>query len=383
MIFFLHLISSPTKQDQIYPVKRPQESSFLISSLSAFSLLLVSIWITLFSFYGCTEPEIQLQSPIASIASQNQPESSQTFDIIHAPLSLKPLAHQLEKQIPSIRKQLVNKLGLSIPKAHIFLQPSHQKMIQLATQHHSSVPPEWAHGLAYPKKAQIYLQKAPLNQLKSTLYHEYVHIALGGVPNLPLWLNEGLSVFLSEGLSWQRSWALNESASLGTLLSFNQITHRFPYSSTQAQLAYAQSAHFISYLYSHFGDQHVQKLLQSLKKGQNFNTAFADLFEKSLYSIEDLWKKQFKLKWGWIFFILQESTIWAIVILLFIIRGFKIIFDRKKKIREMIQQDQFTYEQERTQIIIKDSPLFSEQNQQKDSSFESKTVDSFSKESLS
>ena len=168
----------------------------------------------------------------------------------------------------------------------------------------------------------------------------------------PLWLNEGVAVVFSEGVSWERMWTLNENANLGSLLSFSQLSRRFPYSSTQAKLAYAQSAHFVQYLINQFGLEDFQRFLYLSGQNQSVEKAAADVFQRSFYKIENQWRVQFKKGWSWLFFLLQESTIWAVVILLFILRGWTTIRKKRRLIQEMIEQDRLLYEQERNSIFV-------------------------------
>ena len=304
--------------------------------------------VVIYTHLGCLpEPKIEVKTPINPTHTL-----SKDYDSIHAPISIEPFVHTLEHHIPQIRTQLTQDLRLPIPKVSIYVQPSHQEMIQLAQAHHGRLPPEWAQGLAYPRLHQIYIQKGPLKQVLSTLHHEYIHIALANLPSLPLWLNEGVAVVFSEGLSWERMWTLNENANLGRLLSFNQLIRRFPYSSNQAQLAYAQSAHFVNYLIDQYGLTQFQSFLRLCGQNQSLEKASVSAFDTPFYKVEAQWKVQFKQGWSWIFFLFQESTIWAIVICLFMIRGWSVIRNKKRAIQDMIKKDHLLYERERTAIFV-------------------------------
>ena len=136
---------------------------------------------------------------------------------------------QVKRALPRAKKELHTQLGLSLPSLKIHLSANKSKMRALAERHHKFTPPSWSAGLAYPRSREIYLPEVPHNQLLPLLKHELVHIALGqynekGKRRLPLWINEGIAVAIGEGLSWERLWTLNETASQNALLKFQKLS---------------------------------------------------------------------------------------------------------------------------------------------------------------
>jgi hypothetical protein len=205
----------------------------------------------------------------------------------------------------------------------------------LAEQQHKYTPPAWSAGLAYPHSREIYLPEVPFNQLLPLLKHELIHIALGkSRDRLPLWTNEGIAVAIGEGLSWERMWTLNEAAAQKTLISFHQLTKRFPHSGTRAHIAYAQSAHFIAYLQEVYGKDKFKKWLAALLQGQSLEQASKEHLNHEFWFIERSWRQGLeKGIFAQIALLFKMDTIWALSILLFVFFGFKKIAQRKKRLR--------------------------------------------------
>lgn len=258
--------------------------------------------------------------------------SESTQVIMHG--ALNNYKKQVEESLPKAKQAIELSLGLSIPEITIHLSPNKAKMRLLAEQQHKYMPPAWSAGLAYPQSQEIYLPEVPFNQLLPLLKHELVHIALGqSTHRLPLWTNEGIAVAIGEGLSWERMWRLNEAAAQQNLISFHQLTKRFPHSGTQANIAYAQSAHFIAYLQEIYGKDQFKQWLAALLQGQSLAKASQEHLKHEFWFIERSWRKGLeKGLFTQIALLFKMDTIWALSILLFVFFGFKKIGQRKQRL---------------------------------------------------
>jgi len=165
-----------------------------------------------------------------------------------------------------------------------------ESMRQLARAEQGWAPPEWANGLAYPQARVIYLHRDHHEGLKRTLEHELAHIALAELRALPLWLNEGLAVWASERVSFERMKTLTQARLTGELIPISTLNRRFPASPSQAQLAYAQSAHFVTSLADEHGEERLRSTLQSLSVGEPLEGALHHHLGQGLGPLEARWR---------------------------------------------------------------------------------------------
>ena len=314
------------------------------------ALYLIGLLIVTICAVGCQrEPKITLTSEVKTQVNKeghiDHPLGAQamneapTQDQIHAPLRLEHLAHQLKSLLPQARAQVGEHVGLPVPAVTIYLSQNEADMKREATRRHKHHPPEWANGLAYPRQRTIYLHAAPLKELKRTLVHELVHIALGQGASLPLWINEGASVAFSEGISWERMWRLNEASIAGQLSSFHSLTRRFPMSGSVAQIAYAQSAHLVYQMGDRYGDDALRQFLKALTHGRSVDQASRQAFGLSLSEVERRWRRDMERgAMSTLSLFAQESTIWAITIFIFLVGGALKIRQRKRD-RPLLDDD--------------------------------------------
>lgn len=117
--------------------------------------------------------------------------------------------------------------------------------------------PDWADGTAWPAHGLIFLKSpsirpgtaAPLEQV---LEHELVHVLLGqafGARPVPRWLQEGMAQFYSGEATWERAIALARNDFGIEPMPLASITGGFPPDPVRAELAYAQSADFVTWLH--------------------------------------------------------------------------------------------------------------------------------------
>jgi len=183
-------------------------------------------------------------------------------------------------------------LGMSLSEPiTIKLAEDVEEMKALAKQEQGWSPPEWANGLAYPHKRVIYLHRDHDRGLERTLRHELAHIAVAEL-ELPLWLNEGLAVWASERVSFERMKALAQARLTGDLIPISTLSRSFPSSPTRAQLAYAESAHFVTHLADQEGHAALHKLLRGLASGEPLARASELSFGRSLRELEGEWRAE-------------------------------------------------------------------------------------------
>ena len=110
--------------------------------------------------------------------------------------------------------------------------------------------PEWAAGLALLDQNVILVRTAN-PEWESTLRHELAHIAVAlasGGARVPVWFHEGFAIATAEQWSLERAGTMIRAGLSGNIHPFEELRDRFPPTSSSADLAYAQSFHFVRYV---------------------------------------------------------------------------------------------------------------------------------------
>jgi hypothetical protein len=182
--------------------------------------------------------------------------------------------------------------------------------------------PGWAVALAYPAQNTILLDAHVLAAESgiTTLRHEMSHVALGQLgKDWPRWFQEGLAMYLTgDRFSLSQYNALFRGVTQGRISRFEDLREEWPSISGDVEIAYAQSASFISFLRDRHGPGGFALLLDAMQEGLPFETAFARSFRASLDREEADWKSDLPKRYSWWPIITGGSTLWVIITLLFV-----------------------------------------------------------------
>jgi len=156
-------------------------------------------------------------------------------------------------------------------------------------------------AVAVPSIRRIYLNGEQLRRLdprglRRALIHEFVHIYIGRrVPrSIPLWLNEGLAMYVAQQWNLADAVALARDSLFGALYTPDQLTERFPANVTAQERAYRQSysmtAFFIEQRYPKRG---VRGLVADLIAEKHGGPIHSMLFDpKWQASFDKMWRRQ-------------------------------------------------------------------------------------------
>lgn len=170
-------------------------------------------------------------------------------------------------------------------------------------------PPEWAAGVAYPSLGLMVLrldrnrEAFGTGSLETTFRHELVHLLLGdlfGDRPVPRFLDEGLARLLAREASIDEFVALSQAVVFNRLIPFSMLESRFPEQAGQAELAYAQSREFLSYLIGRFGPAVLPGILKELREGESLNEALWQHTRLGLKNLEHAWQDRLDASFAWI-----------------------------------------------------------------------------------
>lgn len=264
---------------------------------------------------------------------------SEYFTVRYGPNDEK-IARYVHQSALKAKMEVENKLGISVTRPVMILIISGGEKNFEASQPHGAVIPDWAIGTAYPKGYTIILKKPDnikfrFDDLEKVVLHEYVHIAIGdylGETRAPRWLEEGIPTALSGERTLTASATIGIAGITGSIIPFEKLDYAWPSSPSQADLAYAQSADFISWLMTKYGEQVTQQILQNLKETQDIDKTLIKVTGNPLSELEKIWLKEKTRYYFWIPLLTGGLTIWFFASILLIL-GYR--RKRKKSLLKM------------------------------------------------
>ncbi|MET0402190.1 MAG: hypothetical protein ABW123_07280 [Cystobacter sp.] len=226
---------------------------------------------------------------------------------------------QLATTIESIRDAFVSVLGRDWPgTTEVRVGMGRQEFEALALP--GGEPPGWAVALAYPSHRIILLNAQTLAgpEGQVTLRHELAHVALGQLaPRWPRWFQEGLAQHLTgEHWSMMHYTALFSAVTQEKVFRFEHLSEDWPDLPSDVELAYAQSAAFVSWLASRQGPEGMGRLVDEVATGQPFEQAFGKAFRTSLWMEEQAWREGLAARYGWLPLTTSTSLLWLLIIAL-------------------------------------------------------------------
>lgn len=161
--------------------------------------------------------------------------------------------------------------------------------------------PEWAAGLAiYSESAVIVRTANP--EWESTLRHELAHMAVDiatGGRRVPRWFNEGFAIATAEQWSVERAATMIRAGLSGNFYDFEELTPGFPAAASSADLAYAQSFHFVRYVREEYGSDVFRRIMADVRGGSSWADAFENQTGTTQDVVEESWADHVSTRYKW------------------------------------------------------------------------------------
>jgi len=192
-------------------------------------------------------------------------------------------------------------------------------------------PPDWADGTAWPTQGLVFLHSpgdrpGTAEALETVLDHEIVHVLLGRAfapERPPRWLQEGMAQLYAGEITPALSDTLAQARLGGGLLPLATLVRGFPADAGLARLAYAQSADFVGWIGSTYGDDALRRLVAELDGGATAEQAVRDVTGKSLAQIEVDWSSRWDSPWRWVQGLLGSGILWGFFSLLIVVGAWR------------------------------------------------------------
>jgi hypothetical protein len=124
--------------------------------------------------------------------------------------------------------------------------------------------------------------------------HELTHLVFNAATendyhSPPLWLNEGVAVYLSEGYnaSWQATVA--DAVASDTVIPLDGLTDLFPTSGDRFRLAYGESVSAVDYFIRTHGEQNLWDLVRNYANGVSDDDAFTQATGAGVAQFNEAW----------------------------------------------------------------------------------------------
>jgi hypothetical protein len=218
--------------------------------------------------------------------------------------ALDQTARQLLKAYPGIRQELEAMFQWPLDFRPTLVLINDEKKFQQLAGHELVV------AYALPKKNVVVIDYSKMNTspftLQTTFQHELCHLMLHDHikdNHLPRWLDEGICQWASDGLAdiiMETKRALLPAAILSdTYLELAKLAHQFPRDKNAIILAYEQSKSGVEYMRREYGQQGILDLLELLRQGYDFESAFKMRFAITFDTFEDQWRGDLKENISW------------------------------------------------------------------------------------
>ncbi len=222
-------------------------------------------------------------------------------------------------------KRIRSELGGDIdPKMEIRIAINPEQMQALAPK--TVRLPSYATGVAFPKMGLILLTLTAPDSWKpvaieSVLVHEMSHLALHRAVNgveVPRWFSEGVAIYQSQERSFARTKTLWEGSLQSRLIPLERLSEAFPSRRHQVNLAYAQSADFVSFLLEGEDNRYrFIQLIKNLRQGKSFSEAVGSAYHLPLGYLEREWIKSLRQRFGrWPLLLTGMGTLWVLACIL-------------------------------------------------------------------
>lgn len=264
-----------------------------------------------------TEPgvAVELPPPPVDYAREQRGEVQWTF-----PRAARSETEALMSALPGRWNEVTRPFGGEIDRALIVRVARNPADLQ-ALAPIGMPPPDYAAGVAYPRHGVILLTlTAPETwqrpDLETVLRHELSHVALHRAVEghrLPRWFVEGVAIHQADEQNIGRIRALWDATLQDRVMSLRRLSDGFPSKPHEVNIAYAQSADFVAFLFEREdGRRRFRRLLTEVRSGETFNVAIEHAYGTSLWDLEAEWNGSLDERYESVPLLVGGGSVWVL-----------------------------------------------------------------------
>lgn len=288
-------------------------------------------------------------------AKEHWVRSSSPFVDVYASRQDEAVAHEMMRHAHTAIPRIAEQLGLATGGAmQIYIANSQAEFDAMQP----FAPPDWADGTAWPKNGWVFLRTPRIRRgasepLHQVLEHEIVHILLGRAfahYPVPRWLQEGVAQVVAGEYTPEK---IAQLGSFAEPMSFLDLARGFPADRLRAQMAYAQSASVVSFLFREHGQESLHVLIEEMSQGHALDVALVRATGLTPQELDVAWRGRTFQVPMWIRSLSVDGTLIALVgvmVLLGSVRKYKQYrsgrphWDEEERIHQQLVQEVATWD---------------------------------------
>jgi len=151
------------------------------------------------------------------------------------------------------------------------------------------------------------------SRLRKIILHEYIHLFLDiHFYNVPLWFHEGMAVFFSGDLSFDRELLYARDYLLGNSLTLNEMSRQYPTNRVRWESFYVKSALAVKYLYTRHLEE-FYSLWDYADAPANFYLSFFNAFNLTPRQFSTLLEEHLKRRFRIEILLAFSGIVWGIL----------------------------------------------------------------------
>ncbi len=159
-------------------------------------------------------------------------------------------------------------------------------------------PQEWTGGVAYTTfgVVAIGINEGNIEWGKRAIVHELMHLVTHQVTHnpynsLPVWLNEGLSMYAEGEMEDTFEFYLTQAVLNGRLISVKSLSSPFSADARISYQSYAQSMSLVKYLIDSYGQNSMLAMLNIFRQGSTYDGALIQVYGFDMDGLNELWRE--------------------------------------------------------------------------------------------
>src|SRR5262249_23970964 len=202
--------------------------------------------------------------------------------------------------------------------------------------------PSWISGFAVPTSDLVVMFPArspsyPDDSLEDVLRHEVAHVLIWRASDgrsIPRWFNEGLAMAVERRRRFEDQTQLLYQLVTGSRTTLDQLDRLFSGGQSDQTRAYALAGAFVHDVFQRHGPAACGEILMRVKRGAQFEVAFADVTGTTPSDAEsEFWKRQ-RIWTAWVPIVTSPATLWMVVTFIALLA----IYMRRRRNRAMEHQ---------------------------------------------
>lgn len=190
------------------------------------------------------------------------------------------------------------------------------------TKHRTGII-EFSNAMYNQKQNTIYLRSpAELGsyaKINKVLLHEYIHAFVGHYfKKVPLWFNEGMAVYFSDDLGYDRELNFIWNRLAGNTLPLNKMVSGYPKNQVEWESFYAKSGLAVKYLATK-QKPNFYRFWEIAEQRKNFPTAFRMSFFQTYQAFSNSFQNYAKRHFHYGILFASSSLLWGIMPFVFLI----------------------------------------------------------------